>query len=162
MTNSMLDCLIATTPYDNISTPSEALFPLLPYLRYGATIWEMCPGEGRLTQHLKTANQNFNIIKINEDSLIDEPTVEYEYILTNPPYSNKHEWLQRCVELSKPFAILLPVTTLGVKRCQIWMDDVDVLFLPKRIDFTGKKAPWFAVAWFTRNMLPDRMVFAEK
>ena len=153
----MLDRLIATTPYDELYTPSEALTPLLPYLMEKGVVWEMCPGIGRLSNHLRKAGQG--VIEFSFDSLVHEPAAHYDYAITNPPYSNKHEWLQRAVQLYKPFAILLPVTTLGVRRCQIWMDDVDVLFLPKRIDFTGKKAPWFAVAWFTRWLLPDRMVF---
>ena len=154
----MLNMLIATTPYDELSTPSEALAPLLPYLFPGGKVWEMCPGMGNLSHHLRIAGMK--VIEFSFDSLVHEPDAFYDVIITNPPYSNKHEWLQRCVELNKRFAILLPVTTLGVRRCQIWMDDMDVLFLPKRIDFTGKKAPWFAVAWFTRWLLPDRMVFA--
>ena len=159
MTHTMLNCLIATTPYDNISTPSEALAPLLPYLEDYGVVWEMCPGEGRLTRNLRMAG--LSVIEYSFDSLVCQPSAPYGLVVTNPPYSNKHEWLQRCMELNVPFAILLPVTTLGVKRCQIWMDDVDVLFLPKRIDFTGGKQPWFAVAWFTRKILPDRIIFAK-
>ena len=155
----MLDRLIATTPYDNISTPWEALDPLIPYLHEKDICWEMCPGEGRLTELLRTVI--INVVEYDIDSLLCEPPSHYDYIVTNPPYSNKHKWIQRAVELNKPFALLLPVTTLGTRRCQRWMGDVDVLFLSKRIDFTGKKAPWFAVAWFTRWLLPDRMVFSE-
>lgn len=155
----MLDMLIATTPYDELHTPSEALTPLLPYLDIDGTYWEMCYGQGNLASHLESAG--LYVVRNFGDSLKKMPDVWYDCIVTNPPYSNKHEWLQRCVELDVPFAILLPVTTLGVKRCQIWMDDVDVLFLPKRIDFTGKKAPWFAVCWMTRWLLPDRMVFVK-
>jgi len=144
--------------------------PLLPYLPLekheddyyfpqDILYWEMCPGEGKLMHHLMDAGLKVVWDLVGLDALTEEPK-DYDIIITNPPYSNKHEWLQRAVELDKPFAILLPVTTLGVRRCQIWMDDVDVLFLPKRIDFTGKKAPWFAVAWFTRRLLPDKMIFA--
>jgi hypothetical protein len=153
----MLQRLIDSTPYDEIDTPHEALEPLLSYLP--RTLWEMCPGQGNLVHHLVHAGHD--VFTLEGDSLQKEPVNYYDAIVTNPPYSNKHEWLQRCQELDKPFALLLPVTTLGVRRCQIWMDDIDVLFLPRRIDFTGKKAPWFAVCWITKGLLPDRIIFAD-
>ena len=148
--------------WDEIWTPHEALAPLVPYLPVSShdrqfTVWEMAPGEGHLVNHL--ADEGYMVVGEDRDGLKWEPY--YDLIVTNPPYSKKHLFLQRAVELEKPFALLLPVTTLGVRRCQKWLSDVDVLFLKRRVDFTGGKAPWFSVAWFTRNMLPERMVFEK-
>ncbi len=137
-------------PYDEIWTPADALAPLLPYLPESLLdtpiVWDMCPGEGHLIRHLQMAG--YFATSIDEDSLTNELVV-YDMIITNPPYSNKHKWLERAVSLEKPFALLMPVTALGTKRIQKNMKHVDVLFLDKRVDFTGKKAPWFAVAWYT-------------
>ena len=147
-------------PYDNIPTPPVALEPLLPYLKPMSLIWEMCPGAGRLVEIL--LDQGFRTIAYPERNSFNfmPGFSNYDIALTTPPYSNKHLWLKRAQELNKPFALLLPVATLGVKRCQIHMTGVDVLFLNKRVDFTGGGAPWFAIAWFTKGLgLPDRMVF---
>jgi len=48
----------------------------------------------------------------------------------------------------------LPITAFeGIKRQKLYRENgLEVIFLPKRIDFTGKKAPWFAVAWFTNGL----------
>lgn len=151
-------------PYDEIWTPSEALVPLLPYLTFGyyhnKIAWDMCPGEGHLINHLRKSGISVTGEK-PEDSMISQPKW-YDYIITNPPYSNKHEWLERAVKLDKPFALLMPVTALGTKRVQRLMKDVNVLFLSRRVDFTGGKAPWFAVAWYTKWILDKQMVFQEE
>ncbi len=149
---------------DEIWTPIKAVAPLFPYIPQDDeyySIWEPCPGNGKLIYYLQMAGWYASSFEI-EDALRDQPhEYDYDAIVTNPPWSKKHLFLQRCVELEKPFAILLPVRTLGVRRCQLWLDDVDVLFLAKRVDFTGGGAPYEACAWFTRFMLPDRMVFQE-
>lgn len=149
---------------DEIWTPLVALSPLYPYIpqdEYYA-IWEMCPGDGHMIFDLQMAGWyawHYDI----EDSLKDRPhDYDYDAIITNPPWSKKHLFLERCLEIEKPFALLLPVRTLGVRRCQVLLDDVDVLFLAKRVDFTGGGSPYEACAWFTRWMLPDRMVFQEE
>ncbi len=145
---------------DEIWTPMEAVLPLDPYLpEKPHVIWEMCPGNGRLIHHLEMLG--YFATSIDEDSLTNE-LITYDVVVTNPPWSKKHLFLERCINLNKPFALLLPVRTLGVRRCQVWLDDVDVLFLAKRVDFTGGGAPYEACAWFTRWMLPDRIVFEEE
>ncbi len=150
---------------DEIWTPLVAVAPLFSYLPENEflSIWEPCPGNGKLIFNLQMAGWYASDFGI-EDALIDEPTAPhwYDIIVTNPPWSKKHLFLQRCVELKKPFALLLPVRTLGVRRCQLWLDDVDVLFLAKRVDFTGGGAPYEACAWFTKGFLPDRIVFEEE
>lgn len=142
---------------DEMWTPPEAIVPLIPYLSTDKTIWEMCPGQFHLLTYLQS--RGFWTVDLGlRDSLENEPE-QWEVIVTNPPWSKKHLFLERCVKLDEPFALLLPVRTLGVRRCQVWLDDVDVLFLTKRVDFTGGGAPYEACAWFTRNLLPSRMVF---
>ena len=153
---------------DELETPPEAIDPLLPYLPKwvdGHTneqliIWEMCPGSGAMVDYL--IENEYSITRMypqSRNSLLFVPEYRWDMIVTNPPWSKKHLFLERCVELNKPFALLLPVRTLGVRRCQVWLDDVDVLFLKRRVDFTGGGAPYEACAWFTRSLLPDRMVF---
>jgi hypothetical protein len=96
-----------------------------------------------------------------------EMDLRHDAIVTNPPYSIKDPWLERCYELGKPFALLLPLTALeGIKRQALYRKyGLDVLFLPRRVEFTtpsGKKGgAWFPVAWFTYKMLPERIIFAE-
>lgn len=143
---------------DEIWTPPEAVDPIIKHLTAGELGWEMCPGSGMLVDYLRTKGVRVSH-GVDKDGLTWELPLVWDFIITNPPWSKKHLFLQRCVELDKPFALLLPVRTLGVRRCQIWLEEVDVLFLAKRVDFTGGGSPYEACAWFTHDLLHKRMVF---
>lgn len=142
--------------FDEIWTPIEALVPLLSWLPYRARLWDCAPGSGALIQLLQKSEQV--TVDWSGDFLVDDPPDDWDMIVTNPPYSIKHKFLERASELGKPWALLLPVTTLGVRRCQRFLDDAEVVFLPKRIDFTNGGAPWFAVAWFTYGLNVGRQI----
>jgi hypothetical protein len=144
--------------YDEIWTPKEALIPLLPYIPKNARVWDCAPGSGKLIEHFKDSGIATVYCVGNHDFLTDSMSWRFDVIVTNPPFSKKHLFLKRACEYKKPWALLLPVTTLGVRRCQKYLDDVKVLFLPKRIDFTGGKAPWFSVAWFTYGLGLDKQI----
>lgn len=38
---------------------------------------------------------------------------EFDYLITNPPYSNKDEIIARCIETGRPCVLVLPIDTLG-------------------------------------------------
>ena len=145
---------------DEIWTPLEAVWPLLPHLPKEAIIWEMCPGAGKLVKYLR--HEGWIVINKKIDSLVQLPYQPFNIIVTNPPWSKKHLFIQRCVELQKPFGLLLPVRTLGVARCQNWLTTCDFLFLRKRVDFTGGGAPYEACMWVTKGLLNGRVVFEKE
>lgn len=104
---------------DEFFTPKYALNPLLPFLRKEWVIWECAWGKGTLANHLK--KKGFEVIGesykdfLNKD--LDLNKNGFNCIITNPPYSKKDEFLERAFEIGKPFALLLPLTTLeGIKR----------------------------------------------
>lgn len=92
----------------------------------------------------------------------------FDCIITNPPYSLKQDFLKRCYDLKKPFALLLPLTTFETRKRQRYFKKygVQVIFFDKRINFktpdgTGSGA-WFATAWFTNWLdLPSDFMFVE-
>jgi len=147
---------------DNLDTPEAALIPLLPYLSHKWIIWECAPGNFKLVDSLEKYDYSVASSK-NIDFLSNKGVGEaYDAIVTNPPFSKKAQFIARCMEIGKPWALLLPVTTLGSRKCQVNLHNAEVIFLPKRIDFTGKKAPWFAVAWFTWGLdIGKQMTFLE-
>ena len=147
-------------PFDELYTPVGAVTHLFKYLPKGGTIWETAPGTGELARIIR--NQGWKVVTAKKDYFAWQPKT-WDIQVTNPPFSKKANWLRRANDLGKPYAILLPVTTLGSRACQLELDGSQVLFLPKRIDFTGKRAPWFAVAWFTRGLnLPHQLMFVGK
>lgn len=148
---------------DNCQTPAYALSPLLPYLPHGAVIWEPAAGDGSLVKALE--GRGYSVvsgdIKTGQDFFEYEPT-NWDILLTNPPYSNnnKHEWLKRCYELGKPFALLMQVKALGAGRIQSLFrrHGVEIILMDKRVDFQtintnfDKSNAWFATAWFTHGL----------
>jgi len=106
---------------DDFQTPKEALLPLLPYLKKGWTLWECAEGKGNLVRGLKEFGFNVvgsDIISGTDFFKSDLIKPELDCIVTNPPYSLKNEFLKRCFELKKPFALLLPLTALESENRQ--------------------------------------------
>lgn len=73
---------------------------------------------------------------------------EFDYLITNPPYSNKDEIIAKCVETGKPCVLVLPIDTLGgVQRHKLYRKTNISIFVPtRRIKFISengehKKSP---------------------
>ncbi len=145
---------------NNFQTPPHALLPLYPYLKKDWKIWEPAWGEGNIVREL--TKQGYDIfgtdIEGGADFLDPNSHVDFEWdcIVTNPPYSIKDKFLERCYSLDKPFALLMPLTALeGIKRQALYRENgVEVILMDKRINFetpykVEKSSSWFATAWFT-------------
>lgn len=158
-------------PMDNCQTPAYALAPLLTYLPQNVTVWESAVGEGYLANALREAGYGS---VIGTDILSGIDFFEYEplgaYIqVTNPPYGRKYHWLKRSYALGKPFALLLPVETLGAKTAQelFRQSPPEVVFLNGRVNFKMPNKGWngqaqFPVCWITWQFgIGRQMTFAK-
>ena len=152
---------------DEFGTPKEAIEPLLPFLNKNWIIWECAWGKGSLAKHFeekgfKIIGEPFKVF-LNKDVGLNKEG--FNCIVTNPPYSLKEKFLERCYELGKPFALLMPLTALeGKKRGELYRRFGIQLIIPnKRFNFetpSGKgSGSWFATAWFCYklNLLKDLM-----
>lgn len=144
---------------DDFQTPKIALAPLYTYLKKEWVIWECAAGKGSLTKELNKAGHT----TIGTDTLTGKDFLtwqpkKYDCIITNPPYSLKQQFLQRCYDLKKPFALLLPLTTFETAKRQALFKKhgIEVILFDKRINFetpSGKGGgSWFATAWFTNGL----------
>ena len=144
---------------DECYTPPEAIFPLLRYIDKSKIWYEATSGTSNsIVKCMQT--KGFKAIESSVDFF--DYNNEYDGIITNPPYSQKDKFLKRCYELGKPFALLLPVSSIqGIARGKLFIKHgVQLLVLSKRIDFTGKGNPHFGVAWFCSGILPEQMIFS--
>ena len=159
---------------DELYTPKEAILPLIKYIenlthkKKDIVIWECTDfGNSEITKTFKEHGfPNVFGTHINEgfNFLNDEPNFEFDIIITNPPYSIKDKFIQRCYELNKPFCLLLPITTLeGMKRGEMFRKHgIEVLVLDKRINFMkSKKNCWFNTSWFCNNVLNEKLIFEK-
>jgi hypothetical protein len=169
--------LLAAGHPDNFQTPASALDPLLPYLKKDWTIWEPACGKGNLVGSL-IHDHGYTCIGTDliagADFLTYRPFSPFDCILTNPPFSKKHQFLARCYELGKPFALLLPATVFDShERRRLFHErGVEIVFPNSRINFEtpnhdarlrdGKKSSaWFYSIWVTWGLnLPSQLVFA--
>ena len=155
---------------NDFQTPPEALNPLLPYLKKDWLIWECACGKGKLVDGLERKG----FLTVGTDILMGynflrwQPK-KFDCIVTNPPFSIKQEFLERCYSLKKPFALLLPLTTFETEKRQKLFREygLEVIFLPNRINFetpSGKgSGSWFATAWFTNQLgIGKQLTFSEK
>lgn len=151
---------------DEFMTPKYAIKPLLPYLNKDLTIWECAWGKGHLAKHFE--EEGFKVIGDYRDFINGLDNTGYDIIITNPPYSKKLGFLRRCYEIGKPFALLMPPTTLeGIKRGELFRKYGIQLIIPnKRINFitpSGKgSGAWFQVVWFCWKLnLPKDLMFVD-
>lgn len=164
---------------DDYQTPKEALSLLIPYLNPQWKIWECASGRGDLVKGFE--EKGFNVTGTDTLTGRDFLTWElpdFDCIVTNPPYSLKWQFLDRCLkwqfldrcyQLEKPWALLLPLTTLeSPKRQKVFKKHgVEIIIPNKRLYFelpNGEKgsSPWFLTAWFTMWMdLPKVLNFVE-
>lgn len=168
-------------PFDRCSTPAYALDPLLPYLDPSWTIWECAAGEGNLAKALRA--HGFRVIATDlltegigdgvdgGRNLFHWQPPYFDAIVTNPPYSVKFDVYARCYALGKPFALLLPVETLGVGAAQRLYKRYghEQLLLDKRVNFkmpqrgwsekNWRSTAWFPTFWSCWKMLPAPVVY---
>jgi hypothetical protein len=159
---------------DELYTPEYAITPLLKYLsmyqcrhevKRKPIIWECTDyGNSNITKVLK--ENGYKVIsthKNNFNFLTDITDFEFDMIITNPPYSLKDEFIQKCYEYNKPFCLLLPLTSLeGINRGKMFRKyGIDVLLFDKRIDFLEGNSCYFNTSWFCYNFLPKQLIFEE-
>ena len=111
------------TEKDLFETPAEMLNTLtdiLPVLA-GKKIFEPCNGNGAITNYLKgngidvLARDKFTMEE-SHDFLKEPIPDDIDYIITNPPFVLKYEFLSKLSTWGKPFVLLLPVETLFTKK----------------------------------------------
>lgn len=150
---------------DIFQTPANAVRYISPCVPKEWKIWECAAGESQIVDTL--TEDGYEVIGTDILSGFDflsplMPPPEFDCIVTNPPYSLKDQWLERCFELAKPFALLLPITALGEQgRVKMYTDyGIDVVLPPERINFgtpSGEgSGAWFYAAWFCKGLKHPR------
>jgi hypothetical protein len=159
-----------TGNYDLCQTPPYALEPLISHLPQYEVIWECAAGSGTLVRELR--NRGFSVVGTDiqhGDEWNFFETWRQSTIVTNPPYSLKYEWLERCYEVESPFALLMPVEMIGAKKAQVLFKKygIEIIYMSPRVDFYMPNKGWsgggaqFPTAWYTWKLnLPKEINFA--
>ena len=156
--------------FDDLYTPEYAVTPLINYLTTGLTIWECTDfGDSKITKVLQDNNYvvtGTDIIK-GFDFLNHTADFHFDMIITNPPYTKKNQFLAKCYEYDKPFALLLPLTALeSAERGKLYKKyGISVIILDRRVNFSKtSNNVWFNTSWFCWNLdkLSNNSIVFEK
>jgi len=156
---------------DEYYTKEYAIIPLLKYLEKGKIIW--CPFDKEESNYVKVFRKNgFKVIlghiETGEDFFKYEPK-DYDYIISNPPYSLREKILMRLFELRKPFAMLINISGLFDSKVRFNLfkeNQFEMLVFNRRIDYikqdkNNKSSPPFSSIYLCSQILPSKFVFEE-
>ena len=128
----------------------DDIFPMSPTNKFN--IWECAAGQMKMSNVLMT---KFDVISTDLsyekpfNFLTDEPTFKFSCIVTNPPFSLKKKFFDRCVEFGVPFALLIPADYSG------WIieavkNGAEKIIPERRIDYITPNILnriWYGEAW---------------
>lgn len=156
-----------TSAGNEVYTPFYAVEPLTEFLPKDKRIW--CPFDEEWSAFYQyLSEQGYEVerssLKEGKDFFLYEPD-RWDILVSNPPFSKKNEVLKRAFSFRKPFALLLPVTSIqGKARHKIFDNQIQMLCFDGRIDYhtqqsmecTTKGSP-FGSAYFCRDLLPSKL-----
>lgn len=152
---------------DECQTPPYALLPLIEYIPENCLVWEPCSGDGLLEAGVASVLGN-PVIGTSSDFFTTN--VDHDIQITNPPFSKKYKWMERCFDIGKPFALLMPVDVIAAVSAHVlWKRyGINIILLSKRINFKMPIAGWsgsgsdFSVEWFTWKLgIKDSLVYYD-
>lgn len=136
MSNSKRPKTMKTSKFDDFQSPECAIDCLIPFIPKCWHIWEPACGKGNLVRAFEREGYDVHATdkKTGHDFLAYEPNPAglYQAIVTNPPFSIKDEFLARCYQIGKPFALLLPASVFDSIDRRNLMDQYGVQLNPKQ------------------------------
>jgi len=116
---------------DEYMTPKKAWEQIVQYVPNGV-IWEPFYGDGASGQHWRELG--YEVIHRAEDFFKVEH--ECDYIISNPPYSNKRAIFERLKAIDKPFIMICPCSMINTKYLyETFKNKIQIMIPPKRIQF---------------------------
>lgn len=156
---------------DECYTPRYGVDPILKWLKINVefvrhkkpqdiTIW--CPFDTEKSEYVSAFREaGFKVIHSHiwdgKDFLTYEPEEDYDFIISNPPFTDKRVWVERAIQLRKPFAFLLPATWLNDTAPFNLNVDLDIMMFDKRINF-GKPGISFKAIYYSHGVQLGRYI----
>lgn len=119
--------------HDDYTTPKYVWEQIKDFIPTDSIIWESAYCNGSSGNHL--TDMGFKTIHEDKDYFNWEPE-NYTIQITNPPFSNKKEWIKRAMELGKPWIMVMPLETISTKFfIELTKGDIQLIIPVKRIFF---------------------------
>ena len=153
---------------DECYTYRYTVEPLLEFIKPNSKIW--CPFDKDSSEFVKVFKENnFDVVATHIDNGQDFYQIEVkdcDYIISNPPFTNKKEIFKRLISFNKPFAILMTILWLNDNAPFYLFKDFDLqlLMFNRRCEFKNQptdKMINFKSAYYCRNFLPQQIMWRE-
>lgn len=162
---------------DEQYTPKYGVDILLPHISHlkDKIIW--CPFDKEDSQFVKVLKDDgFNVVYSHIDygqNFLNYEPEQWDIIISNPPYTNKRVYFERCLDLKKPFALLLPLNILSDSVINTTMrergreEEFQLLIPNKRMRFynnlTGQTGnqPTFKASYFGVNIFKQQIILQD-
>lgn len=148
---------------DEYYTPPILVKPIIEFLKPNSVVW--CPfdtEDSEFVIQLKSAGHKviFSHIWLGQDFFKYEPDEDYDYIISNPPFSLKLEVFDRLYKLDKPFAMVCGLPILNYQEVgEFFLNkELQLLIVDKKVSFDGNTAS-FNNSYFCYNILPKDLIF---
>ena len=148
---------------DEYYTPRILVDIVLPYIKPNSTIW--CPFDTENSEFVLSLTEAghkviYSHIWSGQDFFEYEPEEQYDYIISNPPFTRKLEVLDRLYKLEKPFAMVMGLPILNYQEIgKFFLDkDLQLLIVDKKVSFDGNTAS-FNNSYFCHGFLPKDLIF---
>jgi hypothetical protein len=128
---------VQSDKFDNYATPPDTWNLVAHLLPKGSVVWEAAYLEGSPGPR-GLHDLGLDVIYDEIDFMTQVPNCPFDYIVTNPPFSDKLGWIKRAIELDKPFIFLLPsILMSSVRWIDLYADNpmMQILLPRRRLSF---------------------------
>ena len=150
---------------DERYTPPILVYPILKYIEPRSTIW--CPFDTEKSEFFKILNdEGHNVIAThiwNEQDFFNyTPSEDFDYVISNPPFSRKMEVFDRLYKINRPFAMLMNIECLNYQIVGNFFTQhpLQLLIFDKKVSFDGKTSS-YNTSYFCNKMLPKDLLFCH-
>lgn len=168
-----------TSESDELYTPQYAVKPILKYLKPNSHVW--CPFDKKNSNFVKLlseaghkvgyshidAGYDFDFFTLAK-KIINKGESNTDYIISNPPFSQKDKVLKVLHELNIPYAVIMPLPVLQGQKRFDYIKDCEALVFDKRINYFKDenmkemaKGVSFASIYLCRGILPEKLIFEK-
>lgn len=138
--------LLEVSGRDTFQTPNYAVDLLMPFLNNircpgMTTVWECAAGLGKIAKRLEHWNYRTLSTDLAYEGgskmnfLTETMSFPFDVIETNPPFSLKRKFYERCLEYKVPFALLIPADYTGWTIDAVDKDGCEKIIPTRRIDY---------------------------
>lgn len=148
---------------DEYYTPAILVKPILKYLKPNSVIW--CPFDTENSEFVILLKEEghkviYSHIWYGQDFFEYDPQENYDYIISNPPFTKKLDVFKRLYKLNKPFAMICGLPILNYQEVgEFFLDkELQLLIVDKKVSFDGNTAS-FNNSYFCYQILPKDIIF---